>query len=51
MTKYMQISLPEGWHDLNTEDRLKSLLDEVGIQVGPEKIEKALAEMEAERDV
>jgi len=49
MTRYMTMKLPEGWHDLNTEDRLKSLLNEVGIQVEPEQIERALDEMAYEK--
>lgn len=43
--KTLKMTLPEGWHDLSLEDRLRSLLETVGIPVSNTQITKAIEEI------
>jgi hypothetical protein len=44
-TTFLTLKLSAGWHDLNTEDRLKALLEQVGIEASDELIDRAVSEM------
>jgi hypothetical protein len=42
----LTMKLPEGWHDLSLEDRLKSLLETVGLPISDEQAKRAIEGME-----
>lgn len=44
--KTLKMTLPDGWHDLNLEDRLKALLDTVGIPVSDKQVKRAIKDID-----